>query len=168
MCFGKIIHPGFILVSPEQSFRDQQDPNLDNDNETAYTLFMPSFIRCKVSSTEIATDALGTWTATYNNQGLLATIRNPASQLHLSVTYNVNDQPTSVTDAQNVVTARTFECSDAPLIGARRGWDKIMGMTKSWVLDFCLHGEVDISFGRQHPVETAGRSVTPTTPPATF
>jgi RHS repeat-associated protein len=56
-----------------------------------------------------ATDALGTWTATYNHQGLLATIRNPASQVHHSVTYNIDDEPTSVTDAQNVVTTRTFD-----------------------------------------------------------
>jgi RHS repeat-associated protein len=56
-----------------------------------------------------ATDSLGTWTATYNNQGLLATIRNPANQTHLSVTYNADDQPTSVTDAQNIVTTRTFD-----------------------------------------------------------
>jgi hypothetical protein len=40
---------------------------------------------CKVSSRVSATDILGTWTATYNNLGLLATIRNPDRQLHLSL-----------------------------------------------------------------------------------
>jgi hypothetical protein len=56
-----------------------------------------------------ATDAIGTWAATYNNQGLLATIRNPAAQLHLSVTYNIDDRAISVAYARNVVTTRTFD-----------------------------------------------------------
>jgi RHS repeat-associated protein len=56
-----------------------------------------------------ATDALGTWTATYNNQGLLATVRNPANQVHLNVTYDIDDDPVSVTGPNGVAVTRAFD-----------------------------------------------------------
>jgi YD repeat-containing protein len=54
------------------------------------------------------TDTLGTWMATYNNQGLLATVNN-AYGAYRSITYNADDQPTAVTDAAGVTVNRTFD-----------------------------------------------------------
>ena len=90
---------------------EQWDDDFDNDAEPSCELFLASVIGCKQWSAINATDALGTWTGTYNNnnRGLLATMPNPANPVHLNVTYDADDRPTTVSDAQFVVTTRTFD-----------------------------------------------------------
>jgi hypothetical protein len=57
----------------------QLDGDFDNDTEPSYEPFLASVIDSRARSSARAADALCTWTATYNNQGLLALERSYAA-----------------------------------------------------------------------------------------
>jgi YD repeat-containing protein len=60
------------------------------------------------------TDALGSRTFGYNNQGLRTTNQTAFGQTQ-RIVYNINNQPTSVTDANGVTTTQSFDRLDRVL-----------------------------------------------------
>lgn len=110
-----------------------------------------------------ATDALGTWTATYHHQGRLATVRNPASQLYLSVTYNADDLPVSVTGPNGVVVARTFDYF-ARVLTHRQGTLPLE--TFVWSARGLVSRTDQLGKTTQYAYDAAGRRTSQTTPNA--
>src|SRR5207245_897731 len=61
-----------------------------------------------------ALDALSSTTYWYNNQGLLTAVSNTLGQISKTL-FDINDRPTSVTDANGVTVTQTFDNLDRVL-----------------------------------------------------